>query len=284
MRVLLTGSSGRVGTAIGAALSAGHSVVGLDRLPGPFTTHVGNLTDRGLLDTLVAGADAVIHTAALHAPHVGRASDDAFVRTNVLGTRRLLDACLAHRVPRLVYTSTTSLYGHALVPVDRAVFVTEDLAPRPRDIYDQTKITAEDACREAAGSALTCISLRIARCFPEPDERVACYRLHRGVDPRDVAEAHRLALAVPVDGFDVFNVSAASPFAAPDAAALLQDAAAVIERRCPDVASAFRARGWALPTSIDRVYVIDKACARLGYRPRYNVASLFDADGPYAGP
>lgn len=284
MRVLLTGSSGRVGAAIGALLSASHSVVGLDHLPGHFTTNVGDLANRDLLDELVAGADAVIHTASLHAPHVGRASDEAFARTNVLGTQQLLDACLVHRVPRLVYTSTTSLYGHALVPVDRAVFVTEDLAPRPRDIYDETKIAAEDACRQAAGASLSCISLRIARCFPEPDERVAAYRLHRGVDLRDVAEAHRLAMSAPIDGFDVFNVAAAAPFTAEDAHALFQDAAAVIKRRCPKVASAFRARGWALPTSIDRVYVIDKASAGLGYQPRYNTDSLFEADGPYASP
>ncbi len=277
MRVLLTGSSGRVGGAIGALLSADHSVIGLDRVPGTFTTHVGNLNDRGLMDELVADVDAVIHTASLHAPHVGRAADVSFVRTNVHGTQRLLAACLAHGVPRFVYTSTTSLYGHALVPHDRAVFVTEDLLPRPRDIYDTTKIAAEEACREAAGAELACISLRIARCFPEPVERIAVYRMHRGVDLRDVAEAHRLALVAPVHGFDVCNVSASSPFLPEDAEALLHDARAVIQRRCPDAVEAFRVRGWEFPPGIDRVYVIDKARALLGYRPRYNFSSLLDA-------
>lgn len=278
MRVLLTGSSGRVGTAIGGLLSTGHSVVGIDLVPGDFTTHIGSLDDHGLLDELVADVDAVVHTASLHAPHVGRAPDEAFVRTNVLGTRALLEDCLVHGVSRFVYTSTTSLYGHALVPLDRAVFVDEELTPRPRDIYDTTKIAAEAACREAAGAGLTCISLRIARCFPEPAERVAVYRLHRGVDLRDVAEAHRLALAASVRGFDVCNISASSPFLQEDAEALLDDAASVLRRRCPEAEELFRSRGWRLPSSIDRVYVIDRARALLSYRPQYNFRSLFEAD------
>lgn len=278
MRVLLTGSSGRVGTAIGTLLCPDHSIVGLDRSPGPLTTHVGDLDDRDLLDALTADVDAVVHTASLHAPHVGRVPDEAFAHTNVHGTQALLEACLAHGVTRFVYTSTTSLYGHALVPRDRAVFVTEELMPRPRDIYDTTKIAAEAACRKAADIGLCCISLRISRCFPEPAELIATYRLHRGVDLRDVAEAHRLALTATVRGFDVFNISASSPFLEEDAEALLHDATSVIRRRCPELEQAFRLRGWKLPSSIDRVYVVDKARALLGYRPQYNSRELFGAD------
>ena len=277
MRILLTGSSGRVGAAIAASLCGDHEVVGLDRTPGPYTTRVGSVGNRGLVDELASSADAVVHTASLHAPHVGRVAERDFVETNVRGTEALLEACLRHGVRRFVYTSTTSLYGHALVPVDRAVWVTEDLVPRPRDIYDTTKIAAEEACRAASGAALACVSLRIARCFPEPEEQVAVYRLHRGVDLRDVAAAHRLALTASTGGFDTFNVSALPPFQAEDVAELLRDAPAVIGRRCPGLAERFAARGWALPRSIDRVYAIDKARMQLGYRPRHNILSLFDA-------
>lgn len=278
MRILLTGSSGRVGAAIATLLSADHEVFGLDPAQGPHTTHTGTVNDRGLVDELASRADAMVHTASLHAPHVGRATDQAFVQTNVQGTEVLLDACLRHGVQRFVYTSTTSLYGHALVPVDRAVWVTEDLVPRPRDIYDTTKIAAEETCRAASSAAMTCVSLRIARCFPEPAERVAIYRLYRGVDLRDVAEAHRLALTVDLPAFGVFNVAAASPFEVSDAEALLRDAAAVIQQRVPWAAAAFERRGWRLPRSIDRVYAIDKAQSTLGYRPRYNFDSLFATD------
>lgn len=278
MRILLTGSSGRVGAAIATLLSADHEVFGIDRVPGPHTTHIGGINDRGLVGELASQADAVVHTASLHAPHVARVADRAFVETNVHGTETLLDACLRHGVQRVVYTSTTSLYGHALVPVDRAVWVTEDLVPRPRDIYDTTKIAAEEACRAASGTSLTCVSLRIARCFPEPAEQVAIYRLHRGVDLRDVAEAHRLALTADLPAFEVFNVAAATPFAISDARDLLRDAATVIQRRIPWAAAAFERRGWRLPRSIDRVYSADKARLVLGYRPRYNFDSLFSGE------
>jgi len=278
VRILLTGSSGRVGTAIANLLSANHEVFGIDRAPGPHTTHIGNINDRGLVDELARQADAMIHTASLHAPHVGRVADQTFVETNVHGTEVLLDACLRHGIQRFVYTSTTSLYGHALVPADRAVWVTEDLVPRPRDIYDTTKIAAEEACRAASGTPLTCVSLRIARCFLEPAEQVVIYRLHRGVDLRDVAEAHRLALTVDLPAFELFNVAAATPFTISDAQDLFLDAATVIQHRIPWAAAAFERRGWRLPRSIDRVYAVDNAQSTLGYRPRYNFDCLFTAD------
>jgi nucleoside-diphosphate-sugar epimerase len=52
----------------------------------------------------------------------------------------LLEAALENGAKRFVYTSTTSLYGHAMVSPEKAVWVTERLVPQPRDIYDVTKI------------------------------------------------------------------------------------------------------------------------------------------------
>ncbi|ETX02723.1 MAG: hypothetical protein ETSY1_02515 [Candidatus Entotheonella factor] len=213
----------------------------------------------------------MIHTASLHAPHVGAYSEQAFYETNVHGTETLLNACLQHGVKRFVYTSTTSLYGNAMIPKDRAVWVTEDLPPIPRDIYDETKIAAEHACQAAAANAgLTGVSLRISRCFPEPAPLMAIYRLYRGVDLRDVANAHRLALSMPLSGFETLNISAAPPFAPEDTEALLANAAQVITRYYPWAPEVFRRRGWVLPHTIDRIYVIDKAQRMLGYRPEHN--------------
>ncbi len=94
----------------------------------------------------------------------------------MVGTRLLLQASLRGLVRRFVYTSTTSLYGKALVPKDRAVWVTEELEPQARDIYDKTKIAAEAECATAATAGLTCISLRMSRCFPEPEHLLTGYR------------------------------------------------------------------------------------------------------------
>lgn len=280
MRILVTGASGRIGGAIAARLSLRHAVTGFDLRPGPLTSVTGDVRDTALIARHLAGVEAVIHTASLHVPDLAARSAAEFHEVNVAATRRLLAACGEAGVGRFVYTSTTSLYGDAMLPVDAAVWVTEDLVPRPRDIYDETKLAAEEACREAARAGLRCISLRMSRCFPEEPRLVAIYRLYRGVDAEDVAQAHELALTAPAGGFLVCNVSAPTPFAPSDCAALLADAAGVIAARCPWGAAEFARRGWQLPRSIDRVYVVDRAIAELGYRPVHDFASLFQRPAP----
>jgi nucleoside-diphosphate-sugar epimerase len=273
-KVLLTGSSGRVGSAIAAALTREYEVAGLDLEAGRYTTHRGSIEDASQVDRAIRGAAAVVHTAALHAPHVGRESNERFRTVNVEGTRILLDAAAHHGIRRFLYTSSTSLYGLALEPLHEAVWVTEELRPEPRDVYDETKLAAETLLQEAAGDALRCTSLRISRCFPEPDHLVATYRLYRGVDLRDVAEAHRLALGRDGPAYEVFNVSARSPFRRDDCAALLADAGAVLRRYYPGIDAAYHSRGWPLPATIDRVYVIDRAERLLGYSPRFNFGTM----------
>jgi nucleoside-diphosphate-sugar epimerase len=276
MKVLVTGSSGRIGSVIARHIAKTHDVVGLDVIAGPQTTRLGSISDSPLVDALTSKVDAVIHTAALHAPHVGVKSNAAFHETNVGGTKCLVDAALKHGVGRFVFTSTTSIYGAAMVAADRAVWVTEELSPIARDIYDETKLAAEQICRAAAIAGLPCISLRMSRCFPEPDELTAIYRFYRGVDARDVAEAHLLALESDIGGFETLNISAATAFQRSECEELITAADQVIVRHYSWSEAAFARRGWTLPTRIDRVYVIDKAKRILGYRPRYNIESLFD--------
>ena len=276
MRILVTGSSGRIGGAIAARLSLRHQVTGLDLKAGPMTSVQGDIRDSQLLAPACAGIDAVIHTASLHAPDLGIRPEQEFRDINVEGTQRLLSACGEAGVSRFVYTSTTSLYGRALMPVGgEAVWVTEALQPQPRDIYDETKLAAEQACAGAAQSGMTCISLRMSRCFPEHPRLVAIYRLYRGVDAADVAQAHELALAPGLSGYQVFNISARSPFSKAECRTLLSGAAGVLAAHHPWAVAQFARRGWGLPESIDRVYVVDKAIAGLGYRPEHDFESLF---------
>jgi nucleoside-diphosphate-sugar epimerase len=276
VKILVTGSSGRIGGAIAARLSLRHQVTGLDLKAGPMTSVQGDIRDPRLLAAICAGADAVVHTASLHAPDLGIRAEQDFREVNIEGTRRLLDACGVAGIPRFVYTSTTSLYGRALLPSGgEAVWVTEELQPEPRDIYDETKLAAEQACALAARGGMTCISLRMSRCFPEHPRLIAIYRLHRGVDAADVAQAHELALAPGLSGYQVFNVSARSPFAKSECRDLLSGAGSVLAAHHPWAVAEFARRGWELPESIDRVYVVDKAIADLGYRPEHDFESLF---------
>jgi UDP-glucose 4-epimerase len=282
MRILVTGSSGRVGRAIHIRLSATHEVAGLDRSPSSTVAHVGELDDPPLLRRALAGADAVVHCAALHAPHVGHLPDAEFQRINVDGTRRLLDAAAAAGVARFVFTSTTALYGRAAHASDHAAWVDENLEPQPLTIYHRSKLAAEALLREAAAQGGPSVRiLRMSRCFPEPANVMALFRLHRGVDARDVAGAHELALAHPGAAHATFVVSGATPFLREDVEALGQDAPAVVARRCPALVAAFARRGWPLPRRIDRVYSAQHAADAFGWRPRFGfeeVLAQFDAE------
>jgi nucleoside-diphosphate-sugar epimerase len=268
MKILITGSTGRVGRAIYARLRHEHDVTGLDIVPSPTANVVASLGDERAMATALRGVDAVIHVAALHAPHVGHRPDGDFEAINVRGTQRLARLALDAGVKRFVFTSTTALYGSGAAPGEGASWVTEETTPRPKTIYHRTKLAAEEAL-EKHGRALAVTSLRMSRCFPEPAPLMAVYRLHRGIDARDVADAHAAALAWDGPGFRKYVISGATPFAATDAVGLGADAPAIIGRRMPALAAAFAARGWHLPPRIDRVYDSARAAADLGWRPRY---------------
>lgn len=276
MRILVTGAAGLIGGAVSARLSGDHDVIGLDIEPGANVQIRADCSEVNAWGRLVGGLDAIIHTAALHAPHVGRRSNDEFRRTNVEATSRLIDLALKVGASHFVLTSTTSLYGHALEAFDQAVWVDERLPPKPRDIYDETKLEAEQIVASAGGS-LTVTSLRMSRCFPEQAEVMAWYRLHRGVDRRDVAEAHALALR-RTGPPSVFVIGAATKFERGDCETLLHDPSAVVERRYPGLLERIGNKGWATPRSIDRVYDATHARRELGFTARYGIEACLAGD------
>lgn len=270
MKLLLTGSSGRIGRAVACALAPAHEVVGLDRQPGPATRHVGDLGDARLLAAALAGVQAVVHAAALHAPDVGRVADTEFRRVNVEATAALAAAAAARGIRRFVYTSTTALYGSGSPDGEPADWVDETTPPRPRTVYHRSKLAAEAVLQEAAaGHGLALTLLRVSRCFPEPLPLMAAYRLHRGIDARDVATAHLLALEQVAPGTRCFVLSGEPPFTRDDAEAAGRDAATLLRARVPALAEAFDRRGWPLPARLDRIYVPARAMAGLGWRPRH---------------
>jgi UDP-glucose 4-epimerase len=277
VRVVVTGSSGHLGSTVVAALEDdGVQAIGLDAVAGPRTAVVADVRDVRAVRDALRGATALIHAASLHAPHVPVRSKRDFIDVNVTGVQVMLDAARAAGVEGVVYSSTTSVYGHALAPRDQAVWVDEQLEPRPRDIYDVTKLAAERLCELfATETGVPTTSLRVSRfSFDTAPELAVPYCLHRAVNVGDAAQAHLLALARRESGHLVLNVSGASPFERDDVGELLHDAAAVLRRRAPDIAASLERSGHALPRRIERVYAIDGARAALGYEPRHGVAEL----------
>jgi UDP-glucose 4-epimerase len=293
MRIVVTGSAGHLGEALVRTLPAeGHDVVGLDILASPYTHVLGSVADRSVVRRTLAGADAVVHAATLHKPHVGSHGRQEFVDTNVTGTLMLLEEAVAAGASRFVFTSTTSAFGRALTPPPGApaAWITEAVSPVPRNVYGATKTAAEDLCELVhRDHGLPIVILRTSRFFPEPDDRDevrGAYDdanlkvnelLYRRVDLEDVVSAHRLALdRAPELGFGRYIVSATTPFARDDLAQLRADAPAVVARLFPDYEALYAERGWRMFPSIERVYVNERARRDLGWAPRYDFRFALD--------
>lgn len=209
-----------------------------------------------------------------------------FVDTNIGGTLNLLEQAVTAGVGTFIYTSTTSVFGDALVPPAGrpAAWITEDVTPVPRNIYGVTKAAAEDLCQLFhRNQRLACVVLRTARFFPEPDDDPAVRLaypddnakvnelLFRRVDLEDVVTAHLLAAErATAVGFSRYIVSATSPFSPDDLSRLRADAPGATRERIPGYEAEYARRGWRMFPAIDRVYVNARARRELGWEPEWD--------------
>lgn len=156
-RVLVTGASGMLGGAVARALAArGDEVTVMQRRRSASGLRevLGSVDEPAAVERAVAGQDAVVHLAA-KVDVVGPAAE--FERTNIEGTRLLLDAAQRAGVGRFVHTSSPSVAhaGAALVGVGA-----EPASPEhARGHYARTKAAAElDAlARDTEGLAVTAV-------------------------------------------------------------------------------------------------------------------------------
>jgi nucleoside-diphosphate-sugar epimerase len=160
--VLVTGGGGFLGTAVGRLLRRrGLSVRSLSRSVHPHLTELGieqfrgDVADAEVVARTVAGCDTVFHTAA-KAGLWGPEHD--YHRTNVEGTRNVVDACRAAGVPRLVYTSSPSVVfnGSDLAGADESA----PYSSRFEAAYPETKAIAEQHVLAANSPGLATVSLR----------------------------------------------------------------------------------------------------------------------------
>jgi UDP-glucose 4-epimerase len=160
MRALVTGAAGFIGShLVERLLVDGCEVVGVDALTDYYDPAVKRanvarvLGDPGFswreldlaaddLGGLLDGVDVVYHLAGQPGVRLSfGAGFGTYVRENVVGTQRLLEACVGRRLQRFVYASSSSVYGHIEGAASEAGTVRAPVSP-----YGMTKAATEDIC------------------------------------------------------------------------------------------------------------------------------------------
>ncbi len=172
MRILVTGGAGFIGSHMADRLvKDGHEVMVVDDESTGRSSNVPAgadyaRTDLTQLDRLAhtckKGFDAVFHIAGQVSLIRSYSDPVSDLRTNVQGTINMLQLCLRHRIPRFLYASSMTVYGHTI-----ALPTPENTACVPTSYYGITKYAAERYVLATAE--------RIDLDF---DFRVTCFRMY----------------------------------------------------------------------------------------------------------
>ena len=151
MKYLITGFSGFIGShLVDRLLKEGHEVVGIDR-----SIKWENLIDQknprlkiyhqdifGNISDIFKGIDVVFHLAALTRPQWSINFPVETTEVNVQGTVKVLKHCKDNNVKRIVFMSTSNVYGE----VDQYP-TPEDVIPNPLNTYALSKLVGEQYCK-----------------------------------------------------------------------------------------------------------------------------------------
>lgn len=269
MRVVVTGGSGKAGRWVVRDLREhGHDVRNVDvRHDG--SEHglcvVADLADAGQALEVLRDAEAVVHLAAIPAPEI-RSEAETF-RINTLSTYNVFAAAASHGLQRVVWASSETVLGlpfdlpPAFAPID------ETIEPRPESSYALSKLVGETmAVQLHRRSGIPVVGLRISNIM-EPDDyarfpgywtdpMIRRWNLWGYVDARDVAQACRLGLEVPVAGAEACIVAAADTVMTRDSADLMGEVFPSVPLTRPLVGR-------------ETLLSIDRARRILGYEPQH---------------
>lgn len=153
MKVLVTGAAGFIGSHLVERLVRdGHDVVGFDNFANGFASNVevirgnydfveGDIRDREAVDRVMQGVEVVFHEGALGSVPRSIADPATSFDVNVMGTLTVLTSARDAGVRRVVYASSSSVYGDTTVSPKH-----EELTPNPLSPYAITKLSAEQSC------------------------------------------------------------------------------------------------------------------------------------------
>jgi UDP-glucose 4-epimerase len=185
MKVLITGGAGFIGSHLTAVLAnQGNEVVVLDNLlrGNKIEEHIldkitfinGDVRDQALVDEVSKGCDYIYHLAAILGVDIVADNPVETMETEVEGTKNVIYAALKHGVKKVIYASTSGVYGHSAIEKS----VDEDIMIDPRTSYAMAKRYNEiflKAVYEERG--LESISLRFFNVYgPRQDDRMVIPR------------------------------------------------------------------------------------------------------------
>ncbi len=223
-KVVITGGSGMLGKwVVRHFVEQGYEVVNVDtQKPADPLCHtlIADLNNLGEVYGVLAGADAVVHLAAIPAAHIK--TNEVTFQNNVMSTYHILEVAAGLGIRKAVIASSESSYGIVFavnrfgpqyVPVD------EDHPQLPQDSYGLSKIVNEQtADMFHRRSGLQVVSLRIGNVIdPSAYERFSSFIhdpeqrdriLWSYIDTRDVAEACQLAIEAEGLGSVALNIVA----------------------------------------------------------------------------
>lgn len=228
MRVVVTGSSGKLGVVVARELrAAGHTVTGIDLVGerGDDFMQV-DLTDYGqVIDAIQSiakapgGLDAIVHLAAIPAPAIR--SDIATFHNNIAVTFNVFWAAVGLGIRRIVYASSETVLGLPFDVPPPYIPVDEEYPARPESVYSLVKHLEETLAIELVRwhPDLSITALRFSNVmvpadysdFPafDSDAQLRKWNLWGYIDARDGAQAIERALEVAPTSFDRFIIAAA---------------------------------------------------------------------------
>ena len=199
-KVLVTGSSGRIGEAFVAAYQERYEFVLTDlrepALPivGPHRFVKSDLSNANAVGALCVGIDAVVHLAGVPNPD---AEFDDVLPANILATTHLIEAAHKAQVSRFVYASSAqTIEGY---PIDRQVG--PGMAVAPANLYGVSKCYGEALCAYyATQHGMSCVSLRIGAFEPADGPPLETMRdLSAWLSPRDATHLIDRAFQAEID-------------------------------------------------------------------------------------
>lgn len=165
-RILITGSSGLVGSALAPKLEAlGWEVVRFD-IEAPRVGDRHDVRDEKAVFDAVESCDGIVHMAAVSRVKWGQDEPDLCVATNVGGTRNVVEAAKsAEATPWILFTSSREVYGEA-----EDLPVAENASLRPMNIYARSKVTGEELMATARSEGLSTAVVRLSNVYGSTDD------------------------------------------------------------------------------------------------------------------